>query len=122
MVEFDKFSKTNIMTPEEVAQYLRKSQSWVYKHWQVLGGVKLGGSILFPSKEELHERIFGKREVEVRLHPPGDQAHRGLVQNQKGSKGSGGKKKGRVEEPAGAGGETEEAGDEPDRHGILGIA
>ena len=50
MTEFDKFSRTDIMTPEEVAWYLRKSPSWVYKHWQILGGVKLGGSFFFPRR------------------------------------------------------------------------
>ena len=50
----------SILTPEEIAQYLRKSLSWVYKNWQVLGGVKLGGSLFFPSKEDLYERLFGK--------------------------------------------------------------
>ncbi len=95
----DRLPEPEIMTPEEVASYLKKSLSWVYKHWQVLGGVKLGGSILFPSKEELHERIFSKREgVEVRLHSEGDQVHGSLVQNQKRGKGGRGKKKGRVEE------------------------
>ena len=70
------------MTPEEVALYLRKSTSWVYKNWKILGGRKLGGSLFFPKKEDLYERIFGKRKgVEVRLHPEGDQAHGSLVQN-----------------------------------------
>jgi len=54
--------KKNILTPEEVAQYLRKSLSWVYKNWQILGGRKLRGSLFFPKKEELYERIFYKRE------------------------------------------------------------
>src|SRR5208337_1164218 len=100
----------DILVPEEVARYLRKSLSWVYKHWEVLGGVKLGGSILFPSKEELHERIFNKGEaVEVRLHPEGDQAHGGLVQDQKRGKGGRGKEKEGVEEPAGGDGN-------PNRH------
>jgi hypothetical protein len=39
-----------MMTPEEVARYLRKSPSWAYKHWRELGGVKLGGSLFFPGK------------------------------------------------------------------------
>lgn len=60
----------HIMTPEETAQYLRKSLSWVYKNSALLGGRKLGGSLFFPAKEDLYERIFEKRErVEVRLHP-----------------------------------------------------
>ena len=74
----------DILTPEEVAFYLRKSTSWVYKHWQELGGRKLGGSLFFPGKEDLYERLFCQRKgVEVRLHPERDPAHGGLVQNQK---------------------------------------
>jgi hypothetical protein len=34
----DKPEKIEIMAPEEVAQYLGKSQTWVYNHWRVLGG------------------------------------------------------------------------------------
>jgi hypothetical protein len=38
-----------------------------------LGGVKLGGSIRFPSKETLYERLFQTGQgVEVRLHPKRD--------------------------------------------------
>ena len=71
------------MTPEETAQYLRKSLSWVYKNSATLGGRKLGGALFFPAKEDLYERIFCQREgVEVRLHPQGDQAYGNLVQNE----------------------------------------
>ena len=91
----DKENNLEIMTPEEVARYLRKSLSWVYKNWQVLGSVKLGGSLLFPKKEDLYERLFGKREgMEVRLHPEGGQVHRSLVQNQKPGQTGRSKKKG----------------------------
>jgi hypothetical protein len=56
------------MTPEDVALFLRKSVSWIYKHWRELGGVKIGGSIFFPEKETLYERLFCRKEgVEVRL-------------------------------------------------------
>ena len=58
----DNASKGAIMTPEDVARFLKKSLSWVYKHWQELGGVKLGGSLLFPSKEDLYVSLFGKRQ------------------------------------------------------------
>jgi hypothetical protein len=34
--KFDSHDELGIMTPEEVAQYLRKSISWVYKNWRVL--------------------------------------------------------------------------------------
>lgn len=116
----DSSSEHGIMTPEEIAQYLRKSLSWVYKNWQVLGGVKLGGSLFFPRKEDLYERLFGKVQgVEVRLHPPGHQAHGSLVQDQKRIKGGRGKKKAGVEEPASRNGSGEN-GDDPNRHGIWG--
>jgi hypothetical protein len=70
LANLDNASSSGIMTPEEVALYLRKSPSWVYKHWEILGGRKLGGSLFFPRKEDFYERIFHKGErVEVRLHP-----------------------------------------------------
>ena len=43
----DNQDRHRIMTVEEVAEYLRKSPSWVYKNWRKLGGVKLGGSLMF---------------------------------------------------------------------------
>ena len=33
----DKNKKNEIIKPEEVAQYFRKSLSWVYKNWRELG-------------------------------------------------------------------------------------
>ncbi len=64
----DNDSQKEIMTTEEVARYLKKSPSWVYKNWKVLGGVKLMGSLFFPKKEKLYEHLFSKRqELEVRL-------------------------------------------------------
>ena len=75
-----------ITTPEEVALFLGKSQSWVYKHWRELGGRKLGGSLFFPRTEDLAERIFGQgKGVEIRLHPEGNQAHGSLVRNEETS-------------------------------------
>ena len=47
---FDNPHDHDILTVEEVALYLRKSTSWVYKNWQALGGRKLRGSLFFPSK------------------------------------------------------------------------
>jgi hypothetical protein len=59
----------HIITPEETAQYLNKSLSWVYKNADLLGAMKLGGSLFFPAKEDLYERIFCQRKgMEVRLH------------------------------------------------------
>ena len=111
---FDKISKTNIMTPEEVARYLQLSLSWIYKHWRDLGGVKLGGSIRFPSKEELHERLFGKGPGEKnRLHLQGSALHGNLVQNQNRGQASRIQNKGGAEKPAAGSVFT-------DRHGLLG--
>jgi len=104
-----------IMTPEEVAQFLRKSLSWVYKNWQTLGGVKRGGSLFFPSQEDLYERLFQEgQRVAIRLHAKGQEAHPSLVQNQnRGQTGRNRKKKGGARA-------TDEGGD-PNRHGLLGV-
>jgi hypothetical protein len=50
-----------VMTPLDIALFLRKSASWVYKHWRELGGVKLGGSIIFPDKETLYEPLISSK-------------------------------------------------------------
>ena len=106
--------ENDILTPEEVAQYLRKSTSWVYKNWQALGGRKLGGSLFFPRKEDLYERLFGKGEgMEIRLHPGGDQAHKGLVQTKTGRPKSGLRKKGGAKK-------SETGSRDANRHGLLG--
>ena len=100
-----------IMNSEEVARYLRKSSSWVYKNWRILGGVKLRGSIFF-RKENLNECIFNKRQrMEVRLHPQRQKVHKYLLQNQiRSQRGGKGKK----------GGDKESSKD-PNRHGLLGV-
>ena len=111
--DLDMQPKSGIMTPDEVAAFLKKSLSWVYQHWKELGGAKLGGSLFFPSKEDLYERLFGNRQgVEVRLHPQGGQAHGSLVQDQKRSVAGRGAKTGGGTQPASGGGSD-------DRHGLL---
>src|SRR5512139_920861 len=114
MNQIDSKNRFDIMTPEEVAQFLRKSISWVYKHRQALGGRKLKGSLFFPTKEDLYERLFHQGEgMEVRLHPQGTQKNRRLVQDKKRCQA------GRVQQKGGdAKPETGEA--DPNRHGILG--
>jgi hypothetical protein len=90
----------DILTPEETARYLRKSTSWVYKHWQELGGRKLGGSLFFPRKEDLYEHLFSKgKGVEVRLHPGGNQAHQGLVQTKTDAQKAASQKKEEIKNP-----------------------
>ena len=110
----DNGPEADILTPEEVAQFFRKSPSWVYKNWKELGGRKLGGSLLFPKKEDLYERLFHQREgVTIRFHPKRNQAHRSLVQNQ--SQG----KKGRSKKKGGDTKSENKKEDCPNRHGIL---
>ena len=109
----DSKSYPAIMNAEEVAKYLQKSLSWVYKNWKILGGRKLGGSLFFPSMEDLYERIFCEgKGMEVRLHPQKNQAHKCLVQNEEGST------RGRSKEK---GGDTKVAmqHDDLNRHGLL---
>ena len=103
----------SILTPEEVALYLNKSVSWVYKHWEILGGRKLGGSLFFPRKEELYERIFCKGQglVEVRLCPEEKQAHTRWLQNKNRSQKGRSKKKG--------GNKQSENRDDPNRHNLF---
>jgi hypothetical protein len=114
--EIDSQNEYEIMTPEEVAQFLKKSTSWVYKNWQKLGGRKLRGSLFFPRKEELYERIFGKEQnmVEVRFCPEGEPIHTGRIQNKNRGKKSRGQKKG--------GNKQHKDRDDSNRHGLFGTS
>ena len=105
-----------IQTVEEVAQYFQKSPSWVYKNWKLLGGKKLGGSLIFPAKEDLYERILfpKKTGVEVRLHQTGNQVYGNLVENkERGQRGRRSEKGGNCE--------SKTYSDDQNRHGLLGI-
>jgi len=107
--------ESTILNIEDVAQYFRKSPSWVYKNWKILGGRKLGGSLIFPAKEDLYEYVFCEKEgVEVRLHSKRNQGHKSLVQNEERSFGSGIKKEGGNKE-SGTG------SDAKNRHGLLDV-
>jgi hypothetical protein len=107
----------DILTPEEVALFLRKSPSWVYKHARELGGRKLGGSLFFPNKEDLYELLFRQGQgVESRLHPQGDQAHADLVQNKKRRQAGLGK----GQRGGGQPDKIEPYGSDPNRHALLG--
>ncbi len=113
--QIDTDNQLDIMTPEEVAQFLHKSLSWVYKNSQLLGGVKLGGSLFFQSKEDLYERLFNKGQgVAVRLHAEGREAHPSLVQNQNTGP------TGRSKQKKGVANST--VNQDPNRHGIRGAS
>ena len=56
-------SKKNILKMlkvKDISEMFQKSPSWVYKNWEILGGVKFSGSLVFPREEELYSRIFSK--------------------------------------------------------------
>ncbi len=111
----------HIMTPEDVALFLQKSVSWIYKHWRELGGVKIGGSIFFPEKETLYERLFCRKEgVEVRLHQEGTTIHRPVDENKNGGKPSRSKKKGGNKESKSRPITDESFTDDRNRHGLFG--
>ncbi len=117
----DRNSQPGIMTPKETADFFRKSQSWVYKNWEILGGRKLKGSIFFPSKEDLYEHLFCKGEgMEVRLHPGRSEVFQQLVQHQSIGKGRRSKEKGGDQKPDTGTGTSAGDGNDPNRHGLLG--
>jgi hypothetical protein len=107
-------SGKDIMTAEGAAQCLGKSLSWVYKNWKELGGRKLGGSLFFPSKEDLYERIFGAGQgMEVRLHPQENQVLGPMVRDRQKGVTRRNKKKGGSRK-------TDTTDTDPNRHGLLG--
>ncbi|BBO67924.1 hypothetical protein DSCA_18540 [Desulfosarcina alkanivorans] len=100
MVTLNFDSDSDILEPKEVAQYLHKSISWVYKHSQALGGRKLGGSLFFPGKEDLYERLFRQgKGVEVRSTPKRNPIHQGRVQDEESGQKGRSKKKGGTDQP-----------------------
>ena len=106
-------SSKEILTAKDVASLLDvRSISWVYEHAEALGGVKVGGTWLFPSKEMIHDCLFRKRQgLEVRLPVKQEKIHGNVVRNKKRSQESRSPKKARTEE-------SSDRGDK-NRHGLL---
>ncbi len=109
------YAKT-VISAEDVHKFLGMSLSWVYEHYLELGGVKVGGSRLFPSERKIYERLFGEedRPVHVRLSVQEKPVLRKRIQNEKGSQGGRGRKEKGVEIPTGK--------PNPNRHGLLGVS
>ncbi|MBU0664732.1 MAG: hypothetical protein KJ990_09345 [Proteobacteria bacterium] len=102
------------MTPDEVASFFKKSTSWVYKNWKILGGVKLGGSLFFPNQEEMYDLLFQQRKpVGGSPHSPGKQESGNSVQDQNKKQAEQNKQLGKIEKAA-TGGESS------NRHGLFG--
>jgi excisionase family DNA binding protein len=66
------------LTVEEVAEALRVSASWVYKHKELLGGVRLGDRLWrFPEQElmtRLSQRVVASQPVERGRQAPSTRA------------------------------------------------
>jgi predicted DNA-binding transcriptional regulator AlpA len=103
-----------ILCVKDVAEYLGKSPSWVYANYKLLGGVKVEGSMFFPSKEKIYERLFRQEEemVEVRIPLPEAKVHEIGLRDEKRSIGGRSRKK--------KGGEKSEK-DGINRHGLFGV-
>lgn len=115
--QVDKQNDNTVMSPEDVAEFLKKSVSWVYKNRQELGGVKVKGSVFFPAKELIYDRIFQTREgIPVRHNGKETTVQQQLVPNQKGGKTGRSRTKGRAKESGS--GVTDRFGD-PNRHNLL---
>jgi hypothetical protein len=114
-INIDKPRPSDILTPEEVAQYLKVSVSWVYKNQDLLGGRKLRGSLRFPGKDDLYEYLFRSRQrMEVRFPIQEKEVSKQLLQDQDRGKSSGGRKKEGTEE-------SSPGSKDPNRHGLLDI-
>ncbi len=58
------------LTAKEVAEILKTSEHFVYKHYEMFGGVKLGRILRFEKsifEEVMHGVLSSSREVSVRL-------------------------------------------------------
>ncbi len=100
MTEPNNFKNSNIhdndvLCVKDVASFLKVSPSWLYKHYQEVGGVKIGGSYRFPSKEAIYERLFGQKEgrLAVLLPISKEGLQQGRVQEKEGCPGSRSRKK-----------------------------
>jgi hypothetical protein len=73
----------NPLKPADIAKMFNQSLAWVSKNYKKLGGVKIGGRMFFPPREQLYERIFcGEEGMALRLYDEGREIHSSMVQNQ----------------------------------------
>ena len=80
-----------LLTAQEVAEILKASRWFVYKHYEALGGFKIGALVRF-DKEQLFEKLKEvmtnglptPREMDVRFLEDGSEAPEGRLQEQTG--------------------------------------
>ena len=101
-----------ILTLTEAADFLRVSTSWLSRHWESVGGVKMAGKILFPGESELYDSIFsinkkegqrsGKKSksVAVRLPAQRPEVSKSGLPNQDSREGSRGPEAGGTDSPS----------------------
>lgn len=113
--EIEKNIQPDIMTPREAARFLKRHITWVYRYREELGGIKIGGALFFPGKEEIYERLFHQRPgMEIQLLSQQDPAYfKQLLSHEKTGQAGRSKKKG--------GDKDSKNISDPDRHGLLGI-
>lgn len=70
-----------VLTPTELASYLKVSKDWVYRNWKKLGGIKLGGFLRFPGKGDFYDSLFEKRALPLPILVSGDKVQQGAVQD-----------------------------------------
>jgi len=85
-----------VLNVKEIAQFLKKSERWVYRHWKKLGGIKFEGTIFFLSLEVVYGAILRQGEwLEVPVQKEGDKASKQVFQDKKsGNRGRGHRQKG----------------------------
>jgi len=59
----DQKKTQKFLSAKNVARLFDKSPGWAYKHWKNLGGMKVGGSIIFPPKEMFFDDVFTKKNL-----------------------------------------------------------
>jgi len=111
-------NKAGMMTAKEVAQYIGLSESWVRRHKNELGSMKLGGSRRF-RKVRIDEYLSTKEQenMDVRLQAQRTAVHESRVQDEKSRPISRSRKKERGDESA-IENQHGDSGD-PNRYGLL---
>ncbi|KPA11103.1 hypothetical protein MHK_008716 [Candidatus Magnetomorum sp. HK-1] len=51
-------NQIKMLNVKDVSEIFQKSQSWVYKNWKKLGGIKCSGSLVFPHENDIYNNIF----------------------------------------------------------------
>jgi len=105
-----------VLTPQDVADFLKVSISWVYKNADMLGVVRVKGVLRFPTREVIYERLFGagNKDLAIQLCDERDSVQRIRLQDNDGCAACGGECTQGLAEPAGKAAAN--------RHGLLGAA